>query len=183
MSQQHGEEFINLLTASQRRIHAFVCTLVVDLTDADEVLQETNLALWQQADRFEPGTDFVAWACRVAYYKVLKQRDAAKRHRVKLDDAVMDLLATETIERGREQARAAAETFERRRIAVWACVDQLPTRYREALEARYGEGRSLGAIAVTLGRSANAVAQLFHRIRAMLRECVERKLGTVPEAT
>ena len=182
MSQERSDEFITLLTASQRRIHAFICTLVVDLTDADEVLQETNLALWQQADRFEPGTDFVAWACRVAYYKVLKQRDTAKRQRVKLDDAVMDILASETIERGREQAREAAETFERRRIAVWACVDALPSRHREALKARYGDGRSLGDIGATIGRNANAVAQLFHRIRVMLRECVERKLGTGQEA-
>lgn len=179
MPQSHTEEFVALLTASQRRIHAFICTLVVDLADADEVLQETNLALWQQAERFEAGTDFVAWACRVAYYKVLKQRDVAKRHRVKLDEAVMDLLASETIERGREQARVEAEAFERRRIAVWACVDELPARHREALQARYGDGRSLGDIGATLGRNANAVAQLFHRIRGMLRDCVERKLGTV----
>jgi RNA polymerase sigma-70 factor (ECF subfamily) len=179
MAQQHSEEFVALLTASQRRIHAFICTLVVDLADADEVLQETNLALWQQAERFELGTDFVAWACRVAYFKVLKQRDAAKRHRVKLDDAVMDLVAAETIERTREQAREAAETFERQRVAVWACVDELSERHRDVLTARYRDGRSLGDIGVTLGRNANAMAQVFHRIRAILRECVERKLGAV----
>jgi RNA polymerase sigma-70 factor (ECF subfamily) len=179
MAQQHSEEFVALLTASQRRIHAFICTLVVDLADADEVLQETNLALWQQAERFEPGTDFVAWACRVAYFKVLKQRDAAKRHRVKLDDAVMDLLATETIERTREQAREAAETFERQRVAAWACVDELSERHRDVLTARYRDGRSLGDIGVTLGRNANAMAQVFHRIRAILRECVERKLSAL----
>jgi RNA polymerase sigma-70 factor (ECF subfamily) len=181
MAQQHSEEFVALLTASQRRIHAFICTLVVDLADADEVLQETNLALWQQAERFELGTDFVAWACRVAYFKVLKQRDAAKRHRVKLDDAVMDLVAAETIERTREQAREAAETFERQRVAVWACVDELSERHRDVLTARYRDGRSLGDIGVTLGRNANAMAQFFHRIRAILRECVERKLDAAVE--
>lgn len=181
MAPQHSEEFVALLTASQRRIHAFICTLVVDLTDADEVLQETNLALWQQAERFEPGTDFVAWACRVAYFKVLKQRDAAKRHRVKLDDAVMDLLATETIERTREQAREAAETFEQQRVAVWACVDELSERHRDVLTARYRDGRSLGDIGATLGRNANAMAQFFHRIRAIVRECAERKLDAAVE--
>jgi DNA-directed RNA polymerase specialized sigma24 family protein len=80
-----SNEFVALLTASQRRLYAFICTLVIDRTDADEVLQETNLALWEQAERFEAGTDFVAWACRVAYYKVLKLRDVSKRHRVKPD--------------------------------------------------------------------------------------------------
>ena len=178
MAQPHSEEFVTLLTASQRRIHAFICTMVVDLTDADEVLQETNLALWQQAERFEPGTDFVAWACRVAYFKVLKSRDAAKRHRVKLDDAVMDLLAAETIERSREDAREAAEMFERQRDAVWACVDELSERHRDVLTARYRDGRSLGDIGITLGRNANAMAQLFHRIRGILRECVKHKLDT-----
>lgn len=181
MTPQHRQDFVALLTAAQRRIHAFICTLVVDLADVDEVLQETNLALWQQAERFEPGTDFVAWACRVAYYKVLKQRDAAKRHRVKLDDAVMDLLAAETIERSREEAREAAETFEQQRIAVWACVDELSARHREALMSRYRDGRSLGDIGATLGRNANAMAQLFHRIRVLLRECVERKNGSAGE--
>ena len=114
----------------------------------------------------------------MAYFKVLKSRDAAKRHRVKLDDAVMDLLAAETIERSREEAREAAEMFERQRVAVWACVDELSERHRDVLTARYRDGRSLGDIGIILGRNANAMAQLFHRIRGILRECVKHKLDT-----
>jgi|688.fasta_scaffold147189_2 RNA polymerase sigma-70 factor (ECF subfamily) len=171
-----SNEFVALLTASQRRLYAFICTLVIDRTDADEVLQETNLAVWEQAERFEAGTDFVAWACRVAYYKVLKLRDASKRHRVKLDAAVLELLATETIEKERAAGRRAAEEFEQHRRLLVSCVDELSPRHRDVLTQRYESGRSLTDIGMALGRNANAMAQLFHRIRELLRECVERKL-------
>ena len=170
-------EFVSLLTASQRRLYAFICTLVIDRADADEVLQETNLAVWEQAERFEAGTDFVAWACRVAYYKVLKLRDAAKRHRVRLDETVLELLATETIELERAAGRRAAEEFEQHRLLLVSCVDELSPRHRDVLAQRYESGRSLTDIGMALGRNANAMAQLFHRIRELLRECVERKLG------
>jgi|GEM_PF-400492 len=151
-------EFVSLLTASQRRLYAFICTLVIDRTDADEVLQETNLTLWEQAERFEAGTDFLAWACRVSHYKVLKLRDAAKRHRVKLDAAVLELLATETIEKDRAAGRRAAEEFEQHRLLLVSCVDELSPRHRDVLAQRYESGRSLTDIGTSLGRNANASA-------------------------
>jgi len=174
------DEFVSLLTASQRRVYAFICTLVVDRSDADEVLQETNLALWQQIERFEPGTDFVAWACRIAHFKVMKLRDAAKRHRVKLDDAVIELLATESIEEQRVDHRLAAERYERNRLALVACLDELSDRHRTILLLHYQGGQSLATIGSSIGRTANAVAQMFHRIRGSLRACVQRRLADAP---
>jgi RNA polymerase sigma-70 factor, ECF subfamily len=179
MSLSH-DEFVSLLTAAQRRVYAFICTLVVDRSDADEVLQETNLALWQQIERFEPGTDFVAWACRIAHFKVMKLRDAAKRHRVKLDDAVIELLATESIEEQRADHRLAAERYERNRLALVSCLDELSERNRNILLLHYQGGQSLATIGSTIDRTANAVAQLFHRIRSALRTCVQRRLADSP---
>lgn len=174
------DEFVALLTTSQRRVYAFICTLVIDRADADEVLQETNLALWQQIEKFEPGTDFVAWACRVAHFKVMKLRDAAKRHRVKLDDALIELLATESIEEQRIDQRLAHERYERHRLALVACLEELSERNRNILLLHYQGGQSLATIGSSIGRTANAVAQQFHRIRAVLRTCVQRRLADTP---
>ncbi len=171
------DEFVALLTAAQRRLYAFICTLVVDRSDADEVLQETNLTLWQQIERFEPGTDFLAWACRVAHFKVLKLRDSRQRQRVQLDDAVIELLATEAIEEQRLHGQLQAERYEQRRLALVACLEELSERNRSALTLHYQGGLSLAAIGVQFGRTANAVAQLLHRIRSILRGCVERRLA------
>jgi RNA polymerase sigma-70 factor, ECF subfamily len=175
-----NDEFVALLTAAQRRLYAFVCTLVVDRSDAEEVLQETNLTLWQQIERFEPGTDFLAWACRVAHFKVLKLRDSRKRQRVVLDDAVIELLATEAIEEQRVAGRLAAERYEQRRLALVACLDELSDRNRTALLLHYQGGQSLATIGAQLGRTANAVAQLLHRVRSALRGCLDRRLTETP---
>jgi RNA polymerase sigma-70 factor (ECF subfamily) len=170
-------EFVSLLTASQRRMYGFICTLVVDPADAEDVLQETNLALWEQIDRFEPGTDFVAWGCRVAHFKVLKLRDAAKRHRVRLDEQVIELLASEAIASQRAADADAAQRFEATRLALVACMDKLPCEHRDVLLRRYQARESLASIGASIGRTGNAVAQLLHRIRVSLRTCIQRRLA------
>lgn len=173
-------EFVTLLTASQRRLYGFICTLVVDAADAEDVLQETNLALWEQMDRFQPGTNFVAWACRIAHYKVLKLRDSAKRHRVRLDDAIVELLATEAIESQRAENTEAAERFEQLRLALVSCLGKLPAGHRDVLARHYQTRESLAAIGASIGRTGNAVAQMLHRIRTSLRHCVQRQFADLP---
>jgi DNA-directed RNA polymerase specialized sigma24 family protein len=42
-----------------------------DLHDARDVLLETNLVLWQKIGEFEPGSNFGAWARKIAYFQAL----------------------------------------------------------------------------------------------------------------
>lgn len=175
------DEFVTLLTAAQRRLWAFICTLVVDKADVEDILQETNLALWKMADQFEPGTDFVAWACRIAHYRVLRQRAAAKRLRVRLADAVVDALATEMLDDNRLDSLVAEEEFDRRRRALSLCLEEITPRHRTMLRQHYQDGTSLGDIGMGVGRNRKAIAQLFLRLRATLRSCIRKRmtLGTV----
>ena len=53
--------------------------LVPNVFDADEVFQDTSITLWKKFDQYRPDLDFRAWACRIAYYKVLKLRDRQTR--------------------------------------------------------------------------------------------------------
>lgn len=172
-----NEDFVTLLTRAQPKLFGFIGRLVVDRTDTEDVLQETNLAIWKLAEQFQEGTDFVAWACSVAYYRVLEHRTAAKKFRVRLADKMLELLASVSLDDNRLDSLVAAEQFEQRRLALAACLDQMPERNRELLLDYYERGRSFGDIAVRLGRNANAVAQLFHRMRATLRACLKGKLA------
>ena len=45
-----SNEFVSLLTASQRRLYAFICTLVIDRTDAEGRLKFNPLASWNSED-------------------------------------------------------------------------------------------------------------------------------------
>ena len=67
-------EFVSLLTGHQRKLYSFILSLLRNPSDADDVLQETNLVLWQKCNEFEPGTNFGAWAFRVAQFQVMAHR-------------------------------------------------------------------------------------------------------------
>lgn len=173
------EEFISLLTASHRRIYNFIGSMVVDRNDADDIMQETSLALWKHADEFEPGTDFGAWACSFAYYRVIKER-RAKHYRLKLADRVVDLLAKDALGETQLDRMLASEQFELRREALAKCLQEVPGRNRTLLLDYYSNGRSLAEIGLGVGRNANAIAQLFHRLRGLLRDCMHKRLASRP---
>jgi RNA polymerase sigma-70 factor, ECF subfamily len=62
--------FVELLTQHQRKLFSYIYTLVPNVTDTDDLLQETNLVLWNKRLDFKLGTNFSAWACRIAYFNV-----------------------------------------------------------------------------------------------------------------
>jgi len=169
---QPSREFVTEITACQRRLEAFIRTLVYDPAAIEEVLQETNLALWEQAARFEPGTSFMAWACRVAWFKVLDQRRAARRRRWEFSPEVLETIAAEAIE--------DIEMLERQERALTICVASLPERHRQVFDMHSFGQMPLDQIGATIERKANAVAQLLFRIRKALRECIERRLVETP---
>jgi RNA polymerase sigma-70 factor, ECF subfamily len=170
MEHEPTKAFVAEITAVQRRLHGFVRTLVYDRDAIDEIVQETNVALWEQAERFEPGTNFAAWACKVAWFKVLDHRRDRKLTRIRFADELVETLAAESI---RVDEESASE-----RAALERCVAKLSTRHRDLLALYYEKRLPLPEIAATLDSNANALGQMLHRIRASLRECVRRQLGS-----
>jgi DNA-directed RNA polymerase specialized sigma24 family protein len=66
-------EFARLLTATHRRLYAFILALAANPADADDIMQETRGVLWRKLNDFEPGTDFASWAMAVARHVVMQQ--------------------------------------------------------------------------------------------------------------
>jgi RNA polymerase sigma-70 factor (ECF subfamily) len=64
-----------------------------------------------------------------------------------------------------------------RRDALRECLALLDGRSRRAVELRYGDGRGRGAIAGALGIGEEGVKSLLHRVRQVLRACIERRCG------
>ena len=82
------DAFVRLLGQNQRRIFLYVMSLVPNWNDAEEIIQETNLVLWREFARFELGTNFTAWACKVALHQVLAWRKRVKRNRPRVQSGV-----------------------------------------------------------------------------------------------
>src|SRR4029079_5511941 len=90
------EEFARVFSRNARRIYGFIMTLVFNHHDAEEVFQNTNVILWNKFAEFEPGSNFFAWASRIAYYEVLSLMKQKRRSHTVSDEA-LELLANEAI--------------------------------------------------------------------------------------
>jgi len=167
-----GEQFVQLLIKAQTRLYAFILSLVGDRTQADDVLQETNMVLWRKAEEFEPGTDFGAWACQVAYFQVLAHWQRDRRERLLFDEELMRVVAGVIEQRTSE--------IDERKEALRACLSELPDPQRDLLHRRYNLDNSIKQIAADLGRPDGSIAQTLYRIRATLLSCIERRLHESP---
>jgi RNA polymerase sigma-70 factor, ECF subfamily len=86
------EEVQLLFVRHENSIRAFVRALQPSLSDTDDVMQETFLTVSRKASSFEPGTNFMAWACSIARLKVLEHFRQKKRANA-LSEAAISALA------------------------------------------------------------------------------------------
>jgi RNA polymerase sigma-70 factor (ECF subfamily) len=162
------QEFVRELTANQGRIRAFVVSLMPGSPDVGDVVQETNLTLWKSRERYEPGSNFIAWAFAIARLEVLHQRDRAKRlGRIVLSNELTHVLAQEIPDHF---------TQEKYLHILESCMAKLSDTQREIIEARYQPGQSLEIHARLSGRKPSALRVALLRIRSSLRECIEKSV-------
>ena len=162
------EPIVRLIAQHQRRLLLYIRSLVPHRADAEEVLQEVTLFIWRHADEYRPGTDFAAWAYKIAYYQVLTHRKRQARQKLQFSDALVEQLA--------ETAAAAAEMTDRRQEALERCLQKLGEQDRELVRLRYEAGATAQDVAEQLGRSVKTVYRTLNRIHLGLLECIQRTL-------
>ena len=162
-------EFVRLLMQHERRIYAYVRSLVPNRTDAEDVLQETSRVLWEKFEQYKSGTDFVAWAFQVARYEVSYYRRRQQGDRLRFSDEFVDLLADEA--QGEEEHLAGTQA------ALSECLEKLPPRDRDLLTQRYEPGASVQGIAEQLRRPVQTIYSRLKRVRRALFACVQRTLA------
>lgn len=161
-------ELVGLLSRHQRKIFAYIFTLVPNRMDADDLLQETCLTIYVKFDEFEPGTDFVAWANRIAWWKVRQFRQKFARSKVIFEEAVMESVSRTAI--------ALAPELDQRHVALEHCLAKLNDRDRIMILTRYERGHGVAEAASQSGRSLNAAYKALARLRNLLFDCVTNRL-------
>ena len=164
-------EFVELFVKNQRRLYLFLLAQTADSQAAEEILQNANVVIWSKWMAFQPGTNFLAWAFRIASLEFLKYRQRAHRSRLQFDEEFINTVA-EAVEQLNEQQEA-------RRQALAVCLGKLRPRDREMIQLRYQLGNDGKLLADQLQRPVNSIYQSLGRIRRILLECIEREIATV----
>jgi RNA polymerase sigma-70 factor (ECF subfamily) len=162
------DDFVRLFVAHERRILSFICTLVPRLADAEDIAQEVSGVLWEKFAEFRPGSDFSAWAFRIAQLKVLEFRRRERRGRLLFSDELLEQLASD--------ATAESQRMERQQLALDDCLSQLSEPHRRLLQARYRPGGTLIEAAKLASRSVVTARKLLRSLHATLLDCVTRTL-------
>src|SRR5437868_3311369 len=144
-----GDAFVRLMTEHQGRLFGYIFSLLGDPDAANDVLQEANVVLWRDSKEFQLGSNFKAWAFRIAHFQVMAWRQRQIRDRLVFEDDMLEVLAF--------AARDADESFDSRQKLLTGCLEKLTAPHREMVRRRYAEGTDLQSIATERGMTANAV--------------------------
>ena len=162
-------EFVSQIARYQSALHAYIISLMPGMDGVDDVLQETNLVLWEKRRTFEPGSNFRAWACAIARFRVMGHRRKLARQGFQLfDDDLAEQLATE--------CEAEPEELSERVHALEHCLGHLQEKERALIEFRYFSDSQLEEYAAQCGRPVESLRVSLFRIRAALKKCITGEL-------
>jgi RNA polymerase sigma-70 factor, ECF subfamily len=162
-------EFVRLLTRHSSQIYGFILMLSVNRGDAEDVFQDTSVVLWEKFDTYESGTNFRAWACRIAYFQVQNHRRAMGRLKTLSDEAFEALAA---------DALALVEERDVRGEALNECLEKLRDVDRRLLEQKYFGQMTTAQLAEQRAQSTHSIYRALTRIHSQLWQCMQRSLAS-----
>ena len=171
---EQKREFVGLIVRHQTRLRAYIISLMPGNSDASDVLQETNIILWEKMDSFKPDSNFTAWAFSIARLEVLAHcRKQKRKSKLASNPDLAESIAKQIsidFEKGDDE-------MESRIKALKICLSSLTPEERELIKARYSRHTSLAEYARNSNRSDSSLRSIILRARTALRKCISTKLA------
>jgi len=158
------QAFRALYEKAAPKLFGIVLRITRNRSMAEEVLQETFIKVWQNAERFQP--EFgqpMAWLAAIARNRAIDRIRAEKieRNRAGDDDQILERLA----------APATGDPSMRQALA--RCLGVLDEESRNCVVLAYCSGFSREELAERFGRPVGTIKTLLHRCIKQLRACLE----------
>ena len=160
------QEFLTVFLANEREIYRYVTALVPTRGDAQEIVQQTAVALWEKFDDYDRSLPFAPWACRFSLNIARRWMARRQRWKMLLESGLADELALR-----REQLQPELDA---RLTHLNQCMSKLPSDHLQLVESYYFQENTIETMADQTQRKVDAVYKLLQRIRRQLRECIER---------
>ena len=167
MSKQN--DFLKLFVKHNRRLFAYILTMIPNHMDAEDVLQQTASILWEKFAEYEPGSHFFAWARQIARYKILEYYKR-KKPAFGLD--------VELLDRIQAASEPILDNLDERMAALRGCLKKLQPRDAKLIHNRFYENTTLKETAAQTNQSVHTLYKRMAYIYTVLQVCIKKTLLT-----
>jgi len=166
-----GQNISQMLLAYRDVLFSYIMALVRDVSEAEELFQETALVILNKEKEGIQVNRFGPWSREIARRKILEYWDERKIRKARfLSAEALDALDAEFSRRDEAGGERIGELL----LRLQQCIRELPEHLRRCIDFRYTHGLSFREIGKKLSRSGGAAQVMLSRIRQKLLECVER---------
>ena len=155
------EAFETIIRTYSRKVYIVAYAMMQDVSEAEDLVQETFLKAHQQRRQLREPEKFPSWLLTVT------RNGARDRLRKRRPQAGAD--AFETMIDDKAVTPGSALEAEERQARVRRALAALPEEHREALTLRYFEGLDYRAIELAMGLSNGALRGILGRALGTLR--------------
>jgi RNA polymerase sigma factor (sigma-70 family) len=168
VAQRDAAALKELYDRTSAKLFGVTLRILHDRQEAEDVLQEVYLSVWDKAARFDetrasPITWLVAIARNRAIDRLRSRQSKPVRAPIEAAEAVVDPQPlAESLLEGSEAARKLA-----------GCLDQLEPKQAEAVRTAFFEGVTYDALAKAMGVPLGTMKSWIRRSLMSLRGCIE----------
>ncbi len=171
VARRDRKAFKKLYDCYAPRIGGYLLKLLKRPEWVDEAVNDTMLAVWQNADRFDPAQGrLLTWLFGIAHHKGLKTLRRAGRFRAETSFDDLPSAAADDAESHDPVLQAVAPHQPERTVLGWElgqsllwALEQLSPEHRTVIELTFGQDRSYPEIAAIVGCPVNTVkTRVFH---------------------
>ncbi|QDT66665.1 sigma-70 family RNA polymerase sigma factor [Calycomorphotria hydatis] len=163
---QH-QTFHSLFEESVAELRSYVGSLVLNISDADDVFQELCITLWEHFDEFDRSRSFIAWA-RVYAFNAARTywKNRKRRMQGAIDPAVLEKLS--------KAHKVSIEVLEMRREKAQACLERLPRVDQQFIHDVYEKRVPIQQLAQERNKKPGTLRKRLFNLRQQIKRCVER---------
>ncbi len=160
------DAFGQIVSRYQNLICSLAYSATGNLSQSEDLAQETFFAAWKQLGDLREPAKLRAWLCGIARNLIntaLRRQGREPVHHAETLDTVEEAPAV-------ERAPGEHAISNEEQAILWRSLERIPDIYREPLVLFYREHQSIEAVAQSLELSEDAVKQRLSRGRKMLQE-------------
>jgi len=168
-----NQEFENAYKKSKNGFVAYVYSLVRNLADTEDILQDAFSKMVEKLDSYDPSRPFEAWAMGFIRLQVLKFKQSKARDHfpsIEFSDDILNTLSEDSI--GDEETRIKREDMF---SIIEDGIKKLSPFSAQLIEMRYKRDMSNNEIAIELGKNVSTIGMGLTRARRELKDLISQQ--------